>query len=104
MDGNFGGTREMRFRAGDTVIFLDIPRHVCLCRVIKRAVVYRTKTRPDMAEGCTERLDLDFLTWVWKFPYGTKWRIEEAIARFPQKNVVILRSTQEIDSFLQAIR
>lgn len=101
MDGNFGGTREMRFRSADTIIFLDIPRRVCLYRVIKRVIRYRGKTRPDMAEGCKERFDLGFLIWVWNFPYDTKRRIEEAIARFPEKNVVILRSNQEIDSFLQ---
>src|SRR5690349_18913828 len=36
MDGNFGGTREMRMQAADTIIFLDLPRRVCLYRILKR--------------------------------------------------------------------
>jgi adenylate kinase family enzyme len=51
MDGNFGGTIEMRLKACDTAIFLDFPRTVCLYRVIKRRLTYRNTSRPDMAEG-----------------------------------------------------
>jgi adenylate kinase family enzyme len=34
MDGNFGGTMEMRMAAADTVIFLDLPRTVCAWRIL----------------------------------------------------------------------
>lgn len=35
MDGNFGGTREMRMKAADTIIMLDVPRWLCLYRIVK---------------------------------------------------------------------
>lgn len=49
MDGNFGGTFEMRAEAADTIIFLEISRLVCLYRVLKRLFFYRNTQRPDMA-------------------------------------------------------
>ena len=60
MDGNYSATREMRIRACDTVIFLDIPRRVCMYRILKRTLIYHGQSRPDMPSGCNERFDLEF--------------------------------------------
>ncbi len=59
---------DIRLKAADTVIFLDIHRTICVYRAFKRMLRYRNKTRPDMAEGCEERFDLDFLKWIWNYP------------------------------------
>jgi adenylate kinase family enzyme len=100
MDGNFGGTRQTRLDACDTVIFLDLSRYVCLFRVLKRAVVYRNRTRPDMAAGCTEKLDLEFLDWVWNFPKQGRVRIVKQINGLHGKRVITLRSRTEVNKFL----
>lgn len=100
MDGNFGGTREIRMRAADTIIFLDLPRRVCLYRIIRRTISYYGSSRPDMAEGCNEKLDPEFLLWVWNFPYKTRDRILDAIKQFPEKQFVRLRSSREVRDFL----
>jgi len=50
IDGNYGRTMDMRLAAADTIIFLDMPRHLCVYRIIKRRMMYRGKTRPDLAE------------------------------------------------------
>lgn len=101
MDGNFGGTREIRIRACDTVILLDVPRHVCLYRVIKRAIVFRGKSRPDMAEGCSEKVDFEFLSWVWNYPRQGRRRVFEEMKAFPRKNFIVLKSTREAEEFLR---
>src|SRR5262245_61476551 len=67
MDGNYSNTLDIRLKACDAVIFLDLATRVCLWRVIKRMVEYRNRKRPDLAEGCRERFDLDFLLWVWHY-------------------------------------
>lgn len=104
MDGNFGGTREMRMAASDTIIFLDIPRRICLYRILKRVVVYRGKTRPDMAEGCKEKFDLEFVQWVWNYPNRSRRSLLEEIEKFKDKKIVILRSTNDTESFLEELR
>lgn len=104
MDGNFGGTRKMRVEASDTVVFLDIPRLICLYRVIKRTVQFRGKNRPDMAEGCNEKVDLEFLSWVWNFPTRSRDRIFRELDAFQNKRAYVLRSAREVESFIEAAR
>jgi adenylate kinase family enzyme len=105
MDGNYSGTLPVRLAACDTVIFLDLPRAVCIWRVLKRVLMYRGgASRPDMAEGCPERFDLKFLRWVWGYPERTRpkvFRLLEEEAR--GKQVIRLRSRAEVRKFLDRI-
>lgn len=101
MDGNFGGTMEMRIAASDTVIYLDFPRHICLYRALKRNFKYYNKTRPDMGAGCNEKLDFEFLHWVWTFPTRAKPEIEERLKKFAgEKQIIRLQSPREVENFL----
>ena len=104
IDGNFGGTMEMRVAAADTIIFIDLSRVLCLWRVIKRRIAYRKTTRPDMAEKCDEKVDLDFLKWVWRYPRSSKPKIEELLQRnSKEKHVIRLRSRSEVKRFLRRL-
>ncbi len=101
IDGNFGGTMEIRLVASDTVIFLDLPPIICLYRVLKRFLRYRKTIRADMAEGCIEKMDLKFIGWIWGFRKFTRPRIESLIQKNRIENKVVrLRSTKEVESFL----
>jgi adenylate kinase family enzyme len=101
MDGNYSGTLELRLKACDTVVFLDLPRMLCLWRVVKRAVMYWGRERPDMAAGCPERLTLEFVQWVWQYPHRTR---PQVLARLQAcagaKQIVYLRSHTEVEKFL----
>ena len=101
MDGNFGSTREVRMQAADTIIMLDVPRRVCMYRVVKRAIMYRGKKRPDMAEGCNERIDLEFLLWVWNYRSRSRARAFAEIENLSDKRVVILKNGHEVERFLE---
>lgn len=105
IDGNFNSTMEMRMAACDAVIYLDFPRHVCLYRALKRILRYYNKTRPDMGAGCRERLDFEFLRWVWKFPETDKPKIEERLKKLGgDKTVIRLRSPREVENFLKDLK
>ncbi len=105
MDGNFGGTMEMRIVAADTVVFLDLPRLLCVWRAYKRFLQFRKNTRPDMAEGCDEKCDLKFLKWIWDYPKRTKPRVEALLKRFQnEKNIIRLKSKSEVENFLEMNR
>ena len=105
MDGNYGGTMEMRVRAADTVILLDIPRTQCLFRVLKRAVRYRGRTRPDMNPGCPEMLpDREFLRWIWTYPKLRRPNVLDLLSRHDgEKQILILRSSREVEHFLASV-
>jgi adenylate kinase family enzyme len=101
MDGNFSGTLAARLAACDTVVFLDLPRALCLWRVLKRLVMYRQEGRPDMAEGCSEQLDFKFLFWVWGYPK----RSRPKVFRLVEENAagakfIHLRSRAAVREFL----
>jgi adenylate kinase family enzyme len=101
MDGNFGGTMERRLAACDTAIFLDFPRTLCLYRVFRRWLAYRHTNRPDMTEGCHEKLDWDMAHWVWTFPERAKPQIEARLKKVEgEKTIIRLRSPKEVEKFL----
>ncbi|MFL6256137.1 MAG: DNA topology modulation protein [Pyrinomonadaceae bacterium] len=107
MDGNYSGTLDVRLAACDAVVFLDLPRTVCTWRVIKRALRYRGAGRPDMAEGCRENLDrefLIFLLWVWNYPRHSRPKILKRLEAFSGgKHIHILRSSAEAEEFLAKV-
>lgn len=105
MDGNYSGTLDIRLTACDTVVFLDLPRVLCLWRVLKRLVKYRKKTRPDMADGCFERFDLEFVKFVWNYPLSSKKRVIEKIELYgKRKNIIHLKSRKDVKSFLETVK
>ncbi len=99
MDGNYSGTFDMRLEACDTVIFLDLSRVICIRRLLKRAVLYRNRRRPDMAEGCQERLNWEFIKWVWGYRERTRPKFIKLLES-SAKQVIWLRSPTEVKKFL----
>lgn len=104
IDGNFNGTLDQRLAAADTVIFLDLPRTLCVARLLKRRVMYRGRTRPDMASGCPERLDMDFLKWVWNYPRDNRPRMLERLqAAKPDQRIILLKTRKQVRNFLDTL-
>ena len=104
MDGNYGTSLYLRIPAADTIIHLDFPRYICIWRVLKRLVLHYGRTRPDLAPGCPERIDLEFMKWVWGFqckirPYNL--RMLDLFAH--GKHVITLRHPREIREFLRTL-
>lgn len=65
IDGSYRQTLyKERIELADMIIFLDFNRFLCLKRAIKRRIMYNRKSRPDMTEGCKEKLDFEFFKWV----------------------------------------
>lgn len=105
IDGNYSATLEMRLEAGDTAIFLDIRRTLCTWRVIRRTFRYWRRTRPDMAEGCFERLDLPFLAFVWNYPTRSRPKIMRLLKLAePSTQIIHLRSPREVRRFISSMQ
>lgn len=104
MDGNFSGTMDIRLAACDTVIFLDVPRIVCVWRALNRWVKYWRRTRPDMGAGCPEKVDWDYLRWIWTYSVIRKPNILAMLEHVRNtKCVLIFRSLKEIDAFIERL-
>ncbi len=105
MDGNFERTQDIRFAEADTIIFLDLPRWKCLFNVLKRLIIYRKRSRTDMAEGCNEGWDFSFYKWIWGYK---KTDGKKTVGRLKQlsdrKEIVMLTNFKEIDDYLEKIQ
>lgn len=105
MDGNYGATFDVRLPAADTIVFLDFPTRVCLWRAIKRRIQYHGKCRPDMAEGCPEQIDWEFLMWIWRFRKNIRPTVLQRIEDFGRHaRLVHLRSPREANVWIEGIR
>lgn len=102
IDGNYKSTLDIRLDACDTVIFLDVNRFICIYRALKRTLT--SKTRPDMAEGCEERFNLEFIKFIWDFPNNARPDIIDKITSISQpRNVIIAKSGVQAFQMCQAL-
>ena len=101
IDGNYIRTFDMRAERADTIIFINMPTYVCFYRVIKRRVMYKDKSRPDMAEGCPEGIDFEFFKWVLTYNKKIRPRILEKLKKYNDKTVIILNSEKEVKDFIE---
>jgi len=102
IDGNYGATMTMRLERCDFVVYFDIPRLVSMFGVIQRMLTSFGKTRPDMGEGCPERLDWSFLKYAWNFKKDCVAQ-DKNLVKSSGKPVVWLRSRREARKYLKDI-
>lgn len=102
IDGNYSKLYfNERMESADQIIILNFNRFRCLYRVIKRYFKYKNKSRPDMAEGCNEKVDLDFTKWI-LYKGRTKAhrdRIKNTVAQYPNK-VTVLKNQHQLTKFI----
>ncbi|TDM07016.1 DNA topology modulation protein [Macrococcus lamae] len=104
IDGNYSSTFDVRIARADTIIFLDINRRITVYQAIKRYLTHRNQVRPDMAEGCVEKIDREFLSWIWNFPRDKRPGIMKMLETVESsKKVIILRTPRQIATFLETV-
>ena len=101
-EGGLSSGYEKRAARADLLVFLDVPLVQRLYRVFRRARRYRGQTRPDMAPGCIERVDPEFLRWMIDNARRIRRRDLALIARFPDRSR-ILRTRRQVARFLDEI-
>ena len=101
MDGTSPGTLPLRLPRTDLVLWLRPPRWMSVYGVISRWLRYRGRTRPEMAENCPERINREFLTYVWNFEKTESPEIEQNLAAYGRDvPVCVLKSRGENDRLL----
>ncbi|QOR64856.1 DNA topology modulation protein [Cytobacillus suaedae] len=104
IDGNYSRTLDIRLNAADTIVFLDISKIICVTRVLKRMIRYRNRTRPDMREGCNEKIDLSFIKWIWGFPKTQRPNVLTKLEQLStNKEIIVLKSPKEVQRFLDSL-
>lgn len=89
MDGNYSGTLDIRLERADTAIFLDLPTASCLLGIVRRFLRWRGRTRPDMPEGCPDKIDVEFVRYVLRYRRTRRPTMLARLARFDGEVVVL---------------
>ncbi|MBM3513459.1 MAG: hypothetical protein FJX59_07060 [Alphaproteobacteria bacterium] len=102
MDGNFLDSLDARAARAEAIIWLDYDRFETMRRVAARMVLPQPLPRPDIADGCVESWNVDFLIHAWKFFDTGRFRLETLTASLP-KTKAVLRVTRpkDLDFFLR---
>lgn len=103
-DGNHSSTYELRAKNAEMIIWVRIPRWRCILNVCHRAWQFRGKTRPDMADGCIERLNWGFIKFIWNFDKRSA-KIAKLLADNKNlKRTYELFSYAEIEVFVEKLK
>lgn len=89
---------DRRLEEADMIILMLFNRFNSLYRVTKRYLKYRNKTRPDMAEGCSEKLDWEFVKWVLRD--GRTQKTKDLFQRIQTEyadKVVVIKNQKQLD-------
>ncbi|NLA87772.1 MAG: hypothetical protein GX847_10950 [Clostridiales bacterium] len=103
IDGNYAGSLPLRLTYCDMAVYFDFPRAVCLWGVLRRVLSSRGRVRPDMGDGCPERLDREFIKYTWNFE-KTQGAENRATVRASGKPVVWFLSRRDVRRFLEDVK
>ena len=104
IDGNYRSTLDLRLAKADYIIFLDYRRSVALKGVIKRYFKYRNKTRDSITIGCEEKIDREFLKWVWNFKKDAKPILMQKINEHPDIPMLTFKNRRSLKKYLTNLK
>ncbi len=106
-EGGMSVTYGNRMRRADLLVWLDLPVALRLWRVTKRLFRHLGKTRPDLPDGCVERLHpetLAFYRYIWTSRHRARRKIADLIETAPEDLAVVhLQSPQEVRAWLRGL-
>lgn len=102
VDGNYSHCLDLRLPRADTIVVIDRSRLVCLWRVTRRWLTHLGRTRPDMGEGCPEKIDWEFVQFIWNYPKLNAPRRDAGVAEYgAHARLVHLTSDRQVRDFLE---
>ncbi|TCZ71832.1 DNA topology modulation protein [Paenibacillus albiflavus] len=104
IDGNYSRTMDIRIKKADLIIFLDMPRLLCIYRIIKRRIMYHKKTRPDMNKECPEKIDWEFVKWVWNYRKRSRMNTIKKLEQIREnQQVIIIKTRKQVDQLIDRL-
>lgn len=102
MDGTSPGSLSLRLPRTHLVIWLRPPRWTSLRGAIGRWLRYAGRTRPEMAPGCPEKIDFEFLHYIWTFERLSSPRVEQNLERYGEGiPLLTLHSRDDMNQLLE---
>lgn len=83
MDGNYHSSWPLTLPRATAIVFIDLPCWRSFWGVAKRIATSYGRVRPDSAPGCPERIDFEFLRYIWTWDKQRRPVVEQAIKDRP---------------------
>jgi adenylate kinase family enzyme len=95
MDGNYAATLPLRLARADTVVFLDLPPWLCAWQVVRRWMLGRRGSAPDLPPGLRPKLDWRFLAYVLTFRRRRRPALLAELARWKGRVTLVTLSSRQ---------
>lgn len=103
IDGNYVSSYSTLMPRAELIVIFDIPRYWAIYRVLKRSLLNRLGLvrAVGLPLECPEKIDIEFLRYIWNFPRDRRPAIDESIQQFSNlKNVRIIKNQNELRQFI----
>lgn len=104
IDGNAPSSFDLRLPRTELVLWVRMPRWLCIWGALSRALRWFGRSRPDMAPGCRERIDWEFLRYIWDWERRFAPKVIAGLAEHgPNVPVFQLKSRDEMRQLLDLL-
>ncbi len=106
MDGTGASSFDLRLPRADLVVWVRVPRRICLWGLTCRVASSFGRVRAEMAPGCPEQLpDREFLSYIWNFERRVSPLIVDRLGRYsPGMPVLQLRSRRDMGALVARLQ
>ncbi len=101
IEGCSFSTLEMRFARADCVIYFQLPRLVCIKRILKRTFCFNEILAKS---GCLRGINWTLLKYMWNFERNKKTEIQALKIKYPAVEFIVFRHQKDITKFLEEIQ
>ena len=103
MDGEYLDTAGRQLGRATAIVWLDLPNWLCLGRALKRLALNYRRERTDLAPGCPEFFNLDYVAFIrdiWTYPARIRPEMLERLRTLrPDQTCIVLHSPREVRDF-----
>ena len=104
IDGNYTKIAPQRFDECNQLFYFNFNRFKCITNAIKRYFKHRHTTREDMAQGCEEKLDLEYIGWILFRGRRRKNRLwKKKLKENYQEKIIFFTKQKQVDSYLEKL-
>ncbi|MEF0942350.1 AAA family ATPase [Rhizobium sp. BR 362] len=104
IDGTAPSSFDLRLPRTELVLWVRVPRWLCMWGALSRALRWLGRSRPDMAPGCPERIDWEFLRYIWDWERKFAPKVLAGIAQHaPDVPVLQLKSRGDMRRLLDLL-
>jgi adenylate kinase family enzyme len=103
IEGNFLDTIDDQFSRADIVVWLNLSAFICLYRVVSRYFSYMRNERPEIADGCRDKITPRFLFSIFLYKIVDTKILKKKLLEKKSLPLVVLNTPGQVAAYLNAV-